>query len=196
MRKIMGYDVKEAWKYMAGKYNFKQVTMGDTKPAIAVNFLKKLGIDQPEKWMNSHTITLLNFFQDQSYVFTNFTPGVARGRNQQYHFRKQLGTLAHECDHVKNQDFEWFYWYLKNKSSRTRKEIDGLTCNMDLDFYLGGSCSPSREANKLKGYRVNASNVAFAHRVLIDRAEIIEQGKIHQKTSRDLIKFLASRGLR
>ena len=184
--------VKDYWRYMTRKYGLKTINPLKQSPHEDVlEFLTLIGIKKPEQWFKTHVIT---------FYGTVYCP-YEIGKGSQYQLRQQIKTITHECKHAidqKNKPVRFALRYATNKTKRANLELTPLGCNLEMDYFLTGRCSPKREADKLKGYCVDAIDVACVHKALIINARIIKKYKgkvIIQEPSKVGIKWLKRRGI-
>ena len=190
-QKITSKQVKAFWAYMQKKYRFSVVQKANADEMKAIAWaLDLMQIKNHKEFMKNYTTTLGNV------VYVNFVIG----KGNQAQLINQIKTCVHETQHVlqyRRNVARFVYNYLASDAARTHYEVDAYRTTMEMHyFFYGKVLSPSKTANKLKGYSVGAGEIHVARKHLKVAAKVIKHGVIISGGSKTAIRWMRKNKIR
>ena len=177
-------DVIDFWDHMSKKYKF-DVIQKDTSVAMhAAGFaLDAIGVTNKEKFMEDFAVTLANNVYVPFHV----------GDGKESELLGQVMVAVHESQHVlqwRRNPLKFMRNYLFNDAARAHYEAEAYRTNMEIyHFFTGKMLSPTKLANLLKNYGVDAGDIRVTRKNLESSRRVIENGYVISGVSKHAIKW-------
>jgi len=185
--KVTGQEVRDFWKYMEKKYDFKVVQKKDAEEMQLIGWaLETMGIRDKKGFLNSCATTIC--LGDVRRVYMPYEIGVGRHS----HLLHQIELCAHEAQHVVQADRERGQpmKYLLSDANRAFYEADAYRATMEMEYFMTGKMTSPRDlANILRGYSIGKADRRIAEKHLRIAAEVVKRGGVITGTSKTAIRW-------